>query len=141
MGFMEAPLADAPEEKLPPEGTYDLRIASKKVGMNKAETRKQISCFIVIEGAEEDYMGINHYLTFPNEDDWREEKDKAKRMLRGVNRFLHMFSVPNTPNGFDPDDLDGATARGRVGHRVGKDEDGNETSDIFPTLVLPRIDS
>lgn len=134
MGFIEAALGDAPEEQLPPEGAYDLRIVHKATGTNKAETRKQVKVLVRIE-ADEDYQPINHYLTFPNDEDWQDRPDTAKLMLRGINRFLEVFNVPNQANGFNDDDLDGATGKCLVTHRAPEDAGG----DVYPELRLPRM--
>ena len=140
MTFIKAPLADGGEEVAPPESMYDLRIASKKVGRNAADTRDQVHLYIVIEGhEEEDYMGINHWLTFPNEEDLLEFKEKAKIMLRSTNRFLTVFGVNYGADGFDEEDLDGATGSCMVYLEKRKDADGNEMDEEQPRLRLPRM--
>lgn len=132
MGFIEANLGDAPEEKLPPEGNYDLTIRSHETGTNKDGTRQMVTVYMTIEG-DEDYMGVMHWLVFPSKEDWEEDKEKATRMLRSVNRFLALFNVPSGPNGFDDNDLDGSTARALV--RPEKGDDGEER----PRLIVPRM--
>ncbi len=133
MAFIKSRLGDAVEPTTPPEGNYDLRIVTKEAGRNKAGTRDQVRCYIVIEG-DDDYMGINHWLTIPSEEDWQEEPDKAKRMELANRRFLTMFGVQYTAEGFDDDDLPGATAHGLV--KLDAGDDGTP----YPRVVPPRID-
>ena len=139
MTFIKAPLADGGEEVLPPESMYDLRIASKKVGRNKADTRDQIHLYIVIEGhEEEDYMGINHWLPFPNEEDMQ-DTNRKKMMLRSINRFLTVFNVNYGADGFDEEDLEGAQGNCMVYLEKRTDADGNEMDEEQPRLRLPRM--
>ena len=48
MAQIAAPF-DTPEEQIPEEGTYDLRIVMKELGRNKEDTRDQHTVVIRIE--------------------------------------------------------------------------------------------
>ena len=136
----EAPWDDAPEEVLPPEIEHDLRIVSHEETETKGNAdpykpvRRMIRVSIRVEGPE-DYQGIQHYLVFPNADEWDPEDEDtlrvAKMMLRGVRRFLRIFKIDEAS--FNPEDLDGSTGRGTVGHRY-NEQDGQ----TYPELRLPR---
>jgi len=141
MGFIEAPMDEGSEEVLAPEAAYDLRIASHEEGLtSKSGGRSMIRCFIQIESDDgQDYMGINHYLVFPKAEDRDEDQQKYRRMLRNINRFLTVFSIEYDNRGFNSEDLDGSTGRCTVGQRQGQDSDGNDTSEKYPELRLPRM--
>lgn len=141
MGFVEAAMEDGAEEVLAPEGTYDLRIAMHESGLTtKAGDRTMIRCFITIESDDDvDYMGINHYLVFPNQHDKEEDPDKYRMMLRNINRFLTVFDVEYGPRGFNDEDLDGSTGRCLVVQEEGKDADGKPNGEIYPRIRLPRM--
>jgi hypothetical protein len=140
--YGQVPWDDAPEEALPPEGEHDLRIMGHEETTTKGNddpenfkpVRRMIRVSIRVEGPE-DYQGVQHYLVFPNKDEWdAEDPDDLrtpKMMLRNVRRFLRIFGIDETT--FQPEDLDGSTGRGVVGHRY--NEDNGET---YPELRLPR---
>ena len=139
-GYADAPWEDAPEETLPPEGEYDLRIVGKEERPTKgsSEPYKPVRRMIVVSmriEAAEDYQGVQHFLVFPNKDEWdRDDEDaynKAKMMLRNIRRFLRVFGINETD--FNPDDLDGATGRGTIRHEYNENDGEN-----YPRLRLPR---
>lgn len=130
MGLIELPFADVPEEKIAPEGNYDLRIVNKEQRPSKTSGRPMITCFVRIEGG--DYAPMMHWLVLPTKEDWDNDKAKAERMVRGVRRFLEVFGLKWSPKGFDPEDLDGAAGRCLV--TIEKDDEGNEHN----RLRLPR---
>jgi hypothetical protein len=142
MSEYEVPWGDAPEEELPPEGEHDLRIVGHEEKSTKGNPdpdnykpiRRMVQVNIRVEGPE-DYQGVQHFLTFPNKDEWetddQEELRTPKMMLRSVRRFLRLFGIDETT--FQPDDLDGATGRGTIRHEY--NEDDGET---YPRLRLPR---
>ena len=138
--YAGAPWDDAPEEVLPPEGEYDLRIVGHEETQTKGQAdpykpvRRMIRVSVRVEGPE-DYQGIQHYLVFPNKDEWEEDDPDAlrtaKMMLRNVRRFLRIFKIDETS--FNPEDLDGSMGRATVGTRR-NEQDGQ----LYPELRLPR---
>ena len=132
MAQVEVPF-DVPEEQIPPEGTYDLRIVMKEFGRNKDDTRDQHTVIIQIED-EADYVPIYHYLTWPSEEDWDNEPEKARNAIRRIKRFCAVFGIEFDDKGIEDDDLDGATGRCLVKLREYEGEDR-------PSLQLPRLKS
>jgi hypothetical protein len=130
MSLIELPFADVPEEKIAPEGNYDLRIVNQEQGASKKSGRPMITCLIRIEGGA--YAPMMHWLVLPTAADWDEERMTSERMVRGVRRFLEIFNIKWTPKGFDAEELDGATGRCLV--TIEKDDEGNEHN----RLRLPR---
>jgi len=133
MAQIEVPFDDAPEEEIPKEGTYDLRVMMKEVGTSKSSGRPQITVMLKIEG-DVDYVPIYHYLTFPTMEDFDEEPQKARNAVRRVARFCTVFGIEMGPQGFDDEALDGATGRCLVRLEEYEGEDR-------PKLQLPRIKS
>lgn len=130
MANIKAAFNEAPEEQLAPEANYDLRIVNKEWGTSKSG-RQMLTVLIRAEGGN--YAPFYHWLVFPSQEDWQEDSEKAKRMLRGIRRFLAVFNIKETADGFDDDDIDGAT--GRCILTVERDDTGNEHN----RLRLPRL--
>lgn len=133
--FIDMAMGDAPEEGIVEEGRYDLRIVGKDVKETKKGNRKLLQCTISVEGIP-DVAPIMQFLTFPNEADWRNEPDMAKNFIRRVKRFCSLFNVTWQADGFDPSQLDGATAED-VLVSIEKGDDDIERNVIKP----PRIDA
>jgi hypothetical protein len=133
--FINAAMGDAPEEGLVEEGRYDLRIMNKEVKPSKKGDRTVLHVMIGVEGVP-DVAPIMHFLTFPNEVDWKENSEMAKNFLRRVKRFCTIFNVAFQSDGFNADDLDGATADD-VLLKVEMGDDNTERN----TIVVPRIDA
>lgn len=133
--YIEAPFDDAPEEQLPPEGMYPLYIRDHEKGTTESNRRK-VTYYIEIESTDSQgrpYQGIMHTLVFPSEDDWAEDKEKSKRMLRNVKRFAALFGMKMSgTTRFDPAALNGARGQGHVYQREYNDE-------LYPSLKLPRL--
>jgi hypothetical protein len=134
--FIQVAMGDAPEEGLCEEGRYDLRIVNKKIKDTKKGDRKLLECVIVVEG-EADVAPIMEYMVFPNKNDWDEEEGRlAKTFIRKLKRFCEPFGVSWQADGFDADQLDGATADNvLVAIEVG--DDGIERN----AIKFPRIDA
>ena len=101
-------LGDSYEDKPAPEGSYDLRIMDIKDGRNKKDTCDQTMVMIKVESDEyPDAATIFHYLTFVGPDD---DESSSRNKMRGITRFLKAFNIPFEKNGFNTEDLVGATA-------------------------------
>jgi hypothetical protein len=108
MPFIQAPIADAKEDELVPEGGYELRIADvQDKDSKKGDAMLQIMIEVTNPPAQiQAPAPIFHYVSLPN------EKDDAKTTqykLKMIRRLLSVFNVPFEDNGFNSDDLNGAT--------------------------------
>ncbi len=132
--FIQVAMGDAPEEGLCEEGRYDLRIIDKKVKDTKAGDRKLLQVTMLVEDIA-DVAPLVENLTFPNQKDWEDEEQMAKNFLRRVKRFCAAFGVSWQADGFDPSQLDGATASDiLVKIEVGKDDNVERNKAIFPRI-------
>lgn len=138
MPFIDVPLSDAKEGKPVPEGEYELRIISAEREISKAakergeEDPNMTHVMIVIEDGEyPNALPMHEYLLDVSEDD--EESIKNMRELN-IARLLQVFDVPYEANGYDSDDLPGATGRCLVilAPAQGQYDERNE-------LRLPRL--
>lgn len=135
--FVEIPLDDVHEDKIVPEGEYEL-VASEVREIKDDESQK-ITAYVVpllIQDppkgiAPEDVGEVSLWLNLPAADD--EPRDKKYKILN-IKRFLHHFGVAQSGNGFNPQDVPGSKARCLVKQQVGK-KDG-VTRNI---VVLPKI--
>lgn len=116
MPLIEADFSQDYEDKPAPEGKYDLRIRSAKEQLSKGKA-DQVLCLIDIEGAD-GTAPIFHYLTFPLSKKQAQERNvepddekKFRDKMRFITRFLDLFEVPYEANGFNTEDLVGASAK------------------------------
>lgn len=134
MGFINTRMGDAPEVKVASEGMYDLHVIRAELQRTKKDDRDMISVGIAIEGPE-DYEILNQWFVLPNEDDWEEENGrKAKMFLRNLKRFLHVFGIEWSTEGFELESLEGAAGKCLVTTRTNED-----TGQVFNDLRLPRL--
>ena len=109
MSFIDLNLGDDIQEKeCAPEGSYDLVVTSAK--MKEKEYDGGIKGFMIeivhdIEGTEQPYRSVYHYLSIPNEGD---DKDKAYNKQAGIKRYLLASGIPFDANGFSVEDIQGA---------------------------------
>jgi hypothetical protein len=128
MPFINAAMDDVREDKPVEEGEYDLRITSVKEKESK-KGQPMLEVMLKIEGREgEGASPIWHYLLFNSPD-----QAAARMQALDLKRFLTLFNVPVDPNGFNSDDLVGATASCMVIQE--EDDRGN----IRNALRLPRL--
>lgn len=114
MPFISVKL-DAKESVLAPEGKYDLRIQScteKKTGeKSKIPGEPMLEVMILNETPgpnEENYSPIFHTLMIPS----GKTPEKNVEMYKlNIQRFLRMFNIPGSADGFDTDDFAGSTAK------------------------------
>lgn len=110
MPFVSVKL-DAKESKIAPEGRYPLRVIKvdeKKTGQkSKNPGELYYGVMIANESPEGNYSPVfwNCMLPGPNQ----EENVQRMRKL-DIQRFLRQFNIPGDADGFDTDDLPGATA-------------------------------
>lgn len=128
MPFIKVALKDAQESEVVPEGEYDLRIA-KAEDKDSKKGNPMTQVMIVIDG-HPNAQPVNHFLLYPTKND---DENITNLRLRDTRRFLELFGIEWTPDGFDTDDLVGATARGFLGQEEG--DDGN----MYNRLRPPRL--
>lgn len=106
MSFIEVPIADGVEKSAVPEGAYQVVIA--KVDPYRSDAgNDSIRCILEIEGQPE-AAAVFHYLSLPNDTD---ESDKRNTKLVMMKQFLEIMGVPFEGNGFNTEDLLGASAK------------------------------
>ncbi len=126
MGFIKVALNDVSEPKAAPEGEYDLTIISaedkeSKKGAQMTEVKIRID--------NQESFPIRHFLVYPDENT---PPDQVNMRLLDIKRFLACFGIP-FEDGFDTEDLPGATGRSLVVQEEG--DDGN----VYNRLRLPRL--
>lgn len=90
MSFIEMPGLDSAKEKsVAPEGLYDLCITSAKV--TEKDGKRNIQTILEIEGGEEDYANVFHYISLVGPDD---DKEKAEFKNLLAKRFFYQFGIP-----------------------------------------------
>lgn len=140
MPFIAAPMADAREDELVPEGEYELTIDSYEEKDGKKEGRTNLQIMITIDNPPAETKSpapIFHYLSLPHEDD---EPKSASFKLRMMRRFLEAFSIPFEDNGFDSDDLNGAKATLLVTQQeIMRGDPPRPTGEYSHALRLPKF--
>lgn len=125
MGFINLDMSLGNERTHLPEGRYDLRV----LDVDNSPARSGADMYTITIGAEghPEARAMRFYLVMPKEDDSPEAREF--KMLN-IKRFLYTFNIPMAENGFDDDDLLGATASnvavGIQDRKEGQDEDYNE---------------
>lgn len=128
------------EDKVAPEGKYDVRIQKASYGPTSGKEgkviRNMVTVMLTIDGNEGDGVApFNEYLVLPND---HGETDKTKRLfMQRITRFLEVFGVPVGSDGFDPETapevFPGLTATCSV-----EQDEGNDGV-IRNRLKLPKI--
>ena len=78
------------EEKVAPNGQYDLRISSANLKTSQKTERQYIAFSIQIEGGD-DFASVFQNLMLPMEKD---EPRTRKMFLRDTARFFKVFGIP-----------------------------------------------
>ena len=133
--------ADTKEAPLAPEGEYDLRISSHS--HNTENGKNTLAINIVFDG--EDYAPMRHYIALPqperdaknDEEKGRKKGDTSKMKMLMLKRFCYLFDIEYTDTGFNTDDFNGSTTRGRVGQDTMTRQDGSTAP--INKLQLPRL--
>lgn len=134
MAFISVKLGDAKESRPVPDGRYDLRIVKAEEKTSKAKGYKMVLCTITVEDSRyPNASPIFHNIIFPKDDT---PQRTAELFKLNTARFLTAFGVPFTDEGFDDEDLSGATATG-ITVQLEQNEETNEPNN---RLVLPRLD-
>lgn len=133
MPFISVALNDAKEPEAVPEGPYDLRIVKHSDEPSKKSGNPMTTVYIKIEDAAYPNASlVRHWLVPPAND-----TPADQRMMRtlDIKRFLTAFGVPMQGEGFDSDDLDGATAS----QIMLTQEEDEESGNVYNRIRLPRL--
>lgn len=143
MGFIDLgnELAEVQEAPLAPEGEYDLAVHSVEHDTDNGKN----NIIVGIKFLGENFQPFRHYISLPLPSDAQKDQEKGnpagttqKTKLLMLKRFLVAFNIPFEANGFDPMDIQGATARVKVGQRSYNDAQTNEPR-LAQTLRLPNL--
>lgn len=141
MAFIKTALAEAKESEHVPEGQYDLRVAKSERKEFKGG-REGYTLTVVVEDSDfPNAAPIFHNLLMVKEDD----KDTTRNMMvLGQRRFFECFGIAYEDDGFDDDDLEGATGRCQVTVKNRQKDDGSGKfvdvpGEFVNELKLPRL--
>lgn len=130
MPFINVDLNNAQEPDIVPEGSYNLRIVKAEDGESK-QGNEMTTVYIKVES--DDFPNsqiIKHWLTYPNSG--TPEDQRAMRLI-DIKRFLTCFGIKFEGEGFNSEDLVGATGECLVTQEEA--DDGN----TYNRLRLPRL--
>lgn len=136
MAFIKVALSDAKESEAVPEGEYDLRIVKSEDKDSKAGNAMTVVMIQIISEEYPNASPMNHFITYPSEGG---SEGGNSMKLRDIARFLQVFKIPHTEDGFDTDDLQGAEGTCYVVQEEGKDKNDKPNGMIFNRLNLPRL--
>lgn len=129
MAFISAKLDDTvAEPKAVPEGEYALRIM--KAERSKSKNGNDMTVVVIRVEDDPNAALIYHYILDVTKD--MPADQKAMRALE-LKRFLQTFGVPFQIDGYDPEDLPGATANVMLVQEEGDD------GVVRNRLRLPRL--
>ena len=131
MAFIEVKgLGDDYEDKPVPEGEYLVKVDAIEEKTAKDGVSAQVMVMLKVDDSDyPDSATIFHYLTFPSDQD---DVDKRRTKMRMNTRFLKKFRVKFEKNGFNAEDIVGASAT------LGLKQEEYEGA-MKNVLVLPQI--
>lgn len=129
-GFVNLNLGDVKENKAVPAGRYRLIIASYELGESREKKTPQYKWTLNIEGHDE-AMPVNHFTGLPS---GKDEPKTAQFKALLMKRFLVLFKIPHTDEGFNPDDAIGCSADAEL--QLGEP---NAAGDVYNQLVVPKL--
>jgi hypothetical protein len=130
MAFIKAELKDVKEAEAVAEGEYDLRIMKVDEGESK-KGNPMLTLSIKIENAPiKNPAMVRHWIVLPDTDT---PEDQVQMRMLELKRLLAAFGVRYDGEGFDTEDLVGATGKAFLTQEEG-DQGG-----VFNRLRLPRI--
>lgn len=133
MPFISLNLDDAKESKPVSAGKYDLVITTCEETTTKTAGKPQFKMSLQIEG-HDDAPPVYHYQGIPSELD--EPQAQQFKMLL-LKRFLKLFKIPYSAEGFDTEKLamELVGARANVEVQLGEPYNGN----VSNVLVIPKL--
>lgn len=140
MPFIEMALGDVGEQYAAPSGTYDLVVlkaeeaasrAAKEEHGDDAEPNMLVVTIGIQSDEHPDAAPFRAWFTYPDGGDYDDMR------IREIKRFLYWFNVPMEGNGFNTEDIEGATAQGIQVEKSVNEQSGRE----FNEMVLDPIPS
>lgn len=130
MGFINLNLGDVKESKNVPAGKYRLVISSFEETESREKKTPQLKIVIAVEG-HDDAMPVNHYVPLASAKD-----DQKTAMFKNLllARFLSLFKVPFSAEGFNPEDMIGCSADAEL-----QLTEPNDNGDVYNRLVVPKL--
>lgn len=110
MSFIDLPINDMDdiqEDKIVPEGEYNLVISDVKEKADDSGALKNLLVICEIQGME-DVANVLHNISIPMADD---PDDKVKNKLKFIKRFTQLFKINVKGNQLNPQDFPGKTAK------------------------------
>ena len=128
-------VANAGEAQAVPGGNrYNLRIA----GIEYNSEKNNYKIDIIVENPPADISEpypLAHWISIPAEGD---DPEKAKNKWRFTRRFLFLFGIPYSEDGFDDSNLEGAVAKDvLVNSETYKDRNNQDKQSL--KLDLPQV--
>lgn len=125
MPFIKSGAANAVEPQVQPEGVYDLVVKKAELYKGKESGKESIRTIIGIEGVQ-NAADFFHYVPLINGSEEDEKKVNDKNLMQ--KRFLDMFNIAYTDEGFELDDFIGARGRGYL--KVEADNNGIDRNSL-----------
>lgn len=131
MAYVPLNLGDDVQESHPvPAARYDVVIT--EVEAKEREGKHQLSVSLAIEG-HDDAPNLRHFISLPSPGD---DSKKAAFKALLLKRFLTLFRIPHTSDGFEIDDMIGARANAELTLDTPDDEKPTEQ---YNRLQVPRL--
>ena len=131
--------ADSKERTPVPDGPYDLTITDEKYVAEKHYIIVTVGFDNPPDDIENPKPWVNFLNLTTNPDD-PEETKKTKGLF--TKRFLHMFGIPYVGNGFNTDDLRGASAKSvmvkSTVYKKNPEDEGQHQYDVSIPEVPPE---
>lgn len=133
MAFITVPMDKGKEQTVAPEGEYEMVVRKVITDKPSKAGKPMIRCLMAFVGRP-DLSPFTHFINLPVPED---SEDMVAARVRDVRRFCSAFNVPVHDNGFDSDDLPGASGWCRVS--VETVERGSGETFESNRLLLPRV--
>jgi hypothetical protein len=130
LAFIKADLKDVKEAAAVPEGEYALRILKVEEGESKKGNQMLTLTIKIEDSGIKNPAPMRHWIVLP---DSSTPDDQVQMRNLELKRLLAAFGIKEDGEGFDTDDLTGATGRGFVAQEEG--DDGS----VYNRLRLPRL--
>jgi hypothetical protein len=121
--------SDVSETRPVPAGKYTLRATSME-GSEK-DGKQSLRIMHEIEGHPE-AATVSHFLNLPGSQD---DAGKIDFKMLLIKRYLTTFNVPHEDNGFNPDDIIGASAT----VELSMSEPRGQNLDVYNQINLPKL--
>lgn len=129
MAFINAQLDQSVKEpEAAPEGEYDLRII--KANRKESKSGNMMTEVVISVEDEKGVAPIYHYLIDVTKDTPAQQADMRRLELK---RFMQVFGIKHADDGYDDEDLPGATGRCMLTQEEGDD------GIVRNRLRLPRL--